>query len=654
MNINIYDQPITFITSNIGPSKELGILARNILNNELNIILTEKCKTDSLDATILKEDPELGFINNEILHFFYVFDFLNEKSLDLNSDSDWYHFFKNLYSPSLNHVRKKVGYKFHDLVFMIANRFFHLNIPLLILRNPEANSRPVRDSYFDILPYLLASDDELIDALFVVTNGIKPEDNYLNLNQSIKEKSKNNPQFGYSLIEKSKPLLEKSRLAIPFAFIGITETIGIKKSFPLLKELLQDSDDEYKKIGLRCLSMLNGDKDNLEEIQLDLMPLLENIESTGNDSLHGELTFTYGLLIEKLPVARQKLIIIPAKNPGNDTFFALAKILHFKIINEINEKWVSESLKKFSNLFQRHIGTYSEISWALYGIIEKYPRIVLDYLEDFVRENQNSIDDLKAFKNVFSELAEENFELYCKWITILFNKDESRFHHAASKILTITENKKQVKLDPIVINELTPFDLEFMVYKIVGYVYSKEHLESLVYSALSYTGEIDFVKQLVTQIFCHYITYNYPGSLKYLQDQKNFANRDQKEAIEIIEQHFNEIYSIRTEKPKELSPSLERLQLFFNQTTKQFGTLEDRSRFRETSFLDMVTKVSIKTGSSFFSRDEYQYGMQNRYSNKSTMGLISHSFEFPSGEFLDPVGQEYNRYIWRNFKRRKK
>ena len=131
-------------------------------------------------------------------------------------------------------------------------------------------------------------------------------------------------------------------------------------------------------------------------------------------------------------------------------------------------------------LFQRHIGTYSEISWALYEIIEEHPHIVHDYLEDFVREKQNSIDDLKAFKNVFSKLAEDNFKLYCRWITIWFNKEESRFHRAASKVLTIvrTENGKQIKLDAVAINQLNPYDIEFILYKIVGYVYSKEYLES--------------------------------------------------------------------------------------------------------------------------------------------------------------------------------
>lgn len=656
MDLDIYRKSLEFIETNPAFARELGGLAKAILLNEVLPTLSGECKQLSIDEQIIKDLEPNEFITTETLHFFYVLDFLSLKVNELRATSQWVNFFSNLYKPQYNSLYNTIGHKFTDLAVIIANRHFGVNIPHIIINNTESNSRPLRNSYFDTFPYLKAEDQEIIEALFIVTEGIKPEDNYISLNISVRKKSSQSPQFGFFLIEKSKTNTLKARLFVPFVFVGITEALGVEKTFSILKELLESTDKEFKIIGLRSLGMLHGNNVNTKEIEEKVLLLLEVIESTSDDSLLGELLFTYGLLIEKFQSSRRKLIDIPNNHSGKDVFFALARILHLKIEEELNEEWVKISLIKLSNLYQHHTGTYNSVAWALYGIIKSHSDIAFSYFGNFISEKQNSIDDLKAFKNVFSELIQNDFEVFQKWITIWLNNDENRFHHAVAKILMIVsiDKSKEVRLDEGELNKLHPYDIEFILYKVVGHVFSKEHLESLTFSALSYSGENAFIKLVVSELFCYYITYNYPGSLEYLKQKKANSNNHQREVIEIVEQFFAEVYSLRKEKPKELYPSHERLQLLFNQSTKRFANSKDNSRFKEASFLDFVTKVSIKTGNAFFSRDEYTYGMQNRYKNKSNMGHISHSFDFPSGEFLDPVGQEYNRHIWRAFKRRKK
>lgn len=658
MDLDIYRKVLEFIEINPAFARELGGLAEAILLNKTpaTFTLSKECKLLSTDEQILKDSEPNDFKATEILHFFYVLDFLTPKVNELKSTAQWVSFFSNLYNPQYNSSYNAIGHKFTDLAVIISNHYFGVNIPEIIINNTESNSRPLRNSYFDTFPFLKAKDQEIIDALFIVTEGIKPEDNYISLNISVRKKAFESPQFAFLLIEKSITNIQKARLFVPFVFVGITEALGIEKTFIILKELLESPDKELKIIGLRSLGMLHGNNVNPKEIEEKALLLLEPIEAAGDDSLLGELLFTYGLLVEKFQYSRQKLIDIPNNNSGKDVFFALARILHLKIEEELNEEWVKVSLVKLSNLFQHHTGTYNSVSWALYDIIKSQPDIAFNYFENFIREKQNSIDDLRAFKNVFSELIQNDFAVFQKWITIWLNNDENRFQQAVTKTLMIVsiDKSKEVRLDEDELNKLHPYDIEFILYKIVGNIFAKENLESLTFSALSFNGENAFIKQVVSELFCYYITYNYPGSLDYLKQKKANSNSLQREVIEVVEQFFAEVYSLRKAKPKELYPSHERLQLLFNQSTKQFANSKDNSRFKEASFLDFVTKVSIKTGNAFFSRDEYTYGMQNRYKNKSNMGHISHSFDFPSGEFLDPIGQEYNRHIWRTFKRRKK
>lgn len=654
MNLETYKPLIDFIEQHQLFSRELATLTRSVMSNETSTVLSEECKKISVERQILKDVKTNEFVNTEILHFFYVLDFLILKSDGLNLPEEWHSLFSNINKPQFNSYYNKVGHKFIDLSLIIANRYFNINIPQLIIQNVGTNSRLIKHSYFDVFPVISSTHEDLVDALFIATVDIKAEDNYLNLNKSVREKSYESFQFGHLLIDKSKTNIEKAKLFIPYAFLGITDAVGVTKTFSRVEELLKSQEKELKKVGIRSVGMLHGYNDNPAEVEDRLLAILNDIENAEDDSLLGELIFLYGLLIDKLSIARQKLIDIPNKYEGKEMSFALATMLNMKIEEELNQPWITNSLLKLSNLSQHHVGTYAAVARALHRIIESNPEIVFNYFHSFINEDKNSIDDLDAFKNLFSELRQKKLEILNKWITIWFNNENYRFHRAAAKVLRIIdiENSNEIQLDKTELDKLHPFDIEFILYKVVGYTFSKEHLQSIVYSALAYSGEVNFIARVVTELFCYYITYNYPGSLDYLKQKKGFANERQKQVIETVQQFFEEVYSVRKEKPKELQPSHERLQQLFNQSTKQFSTLEDKSKFRQPSFLDLVTKVSIKTGDAFFTRDEFSYGMKNRYANKSTMGHISRSFEFPGGEFLDPIGQEYNRYIWRTFKRR--
>ncbi|HNP34070.1 MAG TPA: hypothetical protein PKN96_12325, partial [Flavobacterium sp.] len=237
------------------------------------------------------------------------------------------------------------------------------------------------------------------------------------------------------------------------------------------------------------------------------------------------------------------------------------------------------------------------------------------------------------------------------------NNDNPNFHVAVSKIISnfSGDNELRFELDKEVINSLTTPDVEFILYKLLGYFYPKEQLESLTFSITNFIGSGSIsIANLYLDGYCNFILYNYPSSIKYLREKKQGATDLQLQVINAVEQ-FNEASDKnRKAKPKELSHSPERLQILFNQTNQGLNLENQKSKFKEASFLDMVKKVDLKTGDAFFTRGETGLQTLLNFKNRSRMSIVSANFEMPIGVITDPTGMEYRKFLWRIFKRSKR
>lgn len=654
MEIDKYLPPLEFALANPEESGLLATLAYNFLQTGAIPQTEQKYHSTINRSGFINISNTTTFTSNEALVFFYVYHHILEDLKNLHSEDDWIAYLSKITTQSFRSFREKAGYDVFDVAMLIINRIYKVNIAKLIVQANGIN-KIIRSSYWDTLSYIVAPDEDIAQALFVSTEGIKAEDNYLDLNKSVRLISKLNPKIGQMIIQKAKLSIEKLRLFCPYVFLGLTEAKPISEVFYIVEELLKSEDAEQQKVGLRSLAMLHGDKNSPQEIEELILPLLEEIEAKNEDSLNAEVIFVYGLLIDKLSISRRKLITIPSKTPGNDTLFALSRILSLKIEEEIEEEWLITAFAILSDLSGQHIGTYKLLDWTFHRVVKNRNDLILHYFELFITNNNNNLNNIEAFRHTFTAAYKSNKELVWMWLTTWLNNDNSRFHVAVSKVLSLLwlDGERSIMLHEPTINKLSPFDIEFILFKVVGYVSAKEHLESLVFSALTYKGSAGLIEDIVTQLFCHHIVYNYPSTIKYLKEQELNGNDVQVRVINIINQHYEETYTIKSKKPQELASSPGRLQILFNQETKKLSDFQDPSPFRETSFLDLFTNITLKTGKHFFSRDDHSYGMKNRYGQKSTMGQISQSFEMPGGEFIDPVGQEYNRHMWRRFKRRK-
>ena len=62
---------------------------------------------------------------------------------------------------------------------------------------------------------------------------------------------------------------------------------------------------------------------------------------------------------------------------------------------------------------------------------------------------------------------------------------------------------------------------------------------------------------------------------------------------------------------------------------------------KKSVLMSLMHHIPVKFGGSFFTE------MEGAFTEPTAMGTISHSFEFPRGEVIDPLGQQLRRIKWR-------
>lgn len=96
---------------------------------------------------------------------------------------------------------------------------------------------------------------------------------------------------------------------------------------------------------------------------------------------------------------------------------------------------------------------------------------------------------------------------------------------------------------------------------------------------------------------------------------------------------------------RELQPPPQRVREMEQAKAKHFGRQVYEGAKKQSVFLQFCKEIRIKAGRSFFVEQD------GKFSAKTELKPISHSMEYPRGEILDPVGQQFSLLQWRNLKR---
>lgn len=648
MDFSVYNSNVDFSKQNPSQFVILCDIAYSIINKDDLKIFISKLEKEKIAGIFNLESKSFNDSNH--LVFFFLCSLLKKNIYKLNFDLE------NFCKLNDDFFRKNALLKFYylfQLSCIISDQLFNFDVSEYFFNERNRLTRRTKQIYFQILPNINFHSDFFLRALEVSTEGIKPEHNYLDLYVSIRTISKLDESKARQILCEYNDNVDQKVLLFPNVIHGLTEGYGIDKSLPYIIQLLESNDIANQTIGIRCLSMLGGRINYLKGHKQYVRQRFNLLILTGEVKVIAEILYCYSSLLDQLTFSGAEILDIISKHNAPEILFALSHLLWRHSDSDSYPLWYLSALDKLTVFDSKLLGIYRNLDMAFIGIERHNVNLIYRYLTSYIEEDDNDPKAIEGFKHLFGRLAGSDILLFQKHFTLWLNNDNSRFHVAVARISSQLwiDGSKELSLSVEVINSLSFYDIEFILYKIVGYFLSKDHLQSLVYSSLKKDQVDPRHLNLVAELFVTYISYNFPGSSEFLEVKKIAATPQELVLIDFITKAIEEYYEGKKDKPKELVPSPKRLQIFFSQRNKGFENNNEPERFPENRFIDFVHKITTKNGKSFFSRNLGEYG-KDQYSSKSEMTSFSSTMEFPGGEFTDPVGQAYKRFIWVKFKRR--
>jgi len=193
-------------------------------------------------------------------------------------------------------------------------------------------------------------------------------------------------------------------------------------------------------------------------------------------------------------------------------------------------------------------------------------------------------------------------------------------------------------------------DLLYLVRRMLGFVYSEDHLLSLTISLLKTKDPQQRVFGIVYSVLAEEVGMDYPDlTIKTLDEARNTTTDTEwialySSAIEIINGRMEAIEVMQRIEELKLPPNIQRQ--FAKAHAKQMNNLVKEAR-KESIFGQIATEIPIKAGSGWFSfRD-------GGYTDTSHLHSHSHSLPLPRRHLLDSVGYELSRRNMRLAKRGK-
>ncbi len=435
---------------------------------------------------------------------------------------------------------------------------------------------------------------------------------------------------------------------IPWILLGLIDENGIASISVRLTNQLRETDIKMEE-ALFALGLAKVDQINWDKCGNEISNELNKLRESENINIH----------VQILNVLRN---LQPYTTDFADYIIELSKFSEIEYRSAVIEAlWLTSDTSCLEHWFEKtflnidHVdvtlkGLIEEIIYILYPVAEKNPTLFADYLDRWIVNENNTIKSVRFFDDVISTFFTRHSDEASKWLTKALMNSNDRFHRSLFHIISELwiDGIKYLTLHKQTLDTCTPSMIRFILFKICGYIYSKEPLESLVYSLLSRTPFRDDVTNMVGDMFIQHITYQYGGTNTYLREQLLVANESQvtmiKRVLEFNDNYNEEVQKIR--KIKELKLSIKSDVDFKKTKIKRLSEnmKVNKDERRKNSILDLVKKVSIKGGRAFFNK------YNQKYNPPSKMGHFESSFEMPMGEAIDMVKDKMNILYWKQFK----
>lgn len=430
----------------------------------------------------------------------------------------------------------------------------------------------------------------------------------------------------------------------------------------------------YRRIGISCLGYFQYSNDEIHQRLLKVtIDCLGTFRETINPEIDADLAKAYGNLTGKSEKAQRAFIELASRD--NLTIKnQVAQILVLKANEAFNQSWYREAI---FNLTQPSLPSLKMIEQLSFCIKQHYvknePDTALDIIEAFAanwdyRISEEDKDLPNILYTTLTELYNNHLEILLKGITRWFASSNQQLHLAAwkvqlyfSRIQTQTspnseineesirkkmEESAKITLSKQVLDNLNEQTIEYIIYRVAGYVVDAYSLASLLLSLLRREPSSTNINNLVTSILAKYVLYNYPidggNFLKYFLSLET-TSKLEKEVIQTALTHSNSYFEARGNLPrlKELKTPSQRIYLLRLAEWKYQASIIEEVRKRSI-FSSMVTNIPLKYGRSFSVEQD------GKFTEPSKLSTFHYEQERPQGNLIDPVGIESQRLQWIN------
>lgn len=471
--------------------------------------------------------------------------------------------------------------------------------------------------------------------------------------QSALEKlAKNDQKRGENLY--NNILKTKSSNSLPLLaslLVGIYSSCT-ESAIRKIRDLVDSDEENLKVIGLESIAKIDLSKDKApkEFIKWIDNKLLVYAKKNNKEKLLVSTFIVARVQRKQLDKAEEAIDILSSKTQTlikAELFSYLAYNLDLDTEIDLVEKHIYKLL----NIELEYKGLYSQLSHFLESLVAKNINLVVDFLTQWILQNIEIARKIQLFAYVINTIYDEHYVEFQKVFTQWLNRDEPNFHIAIFEMNRVGEIRDigHLELCEKLIQSYTIYDIEYITFKILAYVYDKDTSLNIVYSILRVKYEDKELSRFLSDVFIDYFIFNYYSAIDFLEEKAKSAPAKLKKIIKTIISEGQKSYASHSDLKilKEFHPSEKRLNHFNKIRSKKFQKSFKETNNDRNSFLSMAKNLYFRTGKSSFAK------FRGEYSKEMTPALISHSGELPRGEFIDPVGQAKLRLQWQNFKRNK-
>lgn len=434
---------------------------------------------------------------------------------------------------------------------------------------------------------------------------------------------------------------------IPSLLIGLSNSKGIDFTFPMILKKIGSQDNAEVAAGLFVLSRITITQPTWERFGNNLQQLIDRIESSDNENIKCLLPENYIIHRTFIHDAVPRLI----------SYSLLPSILYQKVISQlvwlhsehITEPWLDTILMNSARFDYSNSDISNNIKLALLHFGEKNPALTLKFLDCWITTEANEITLLKTFNHEIGSVKKKEPGIFSKWITLSFRRENHRFHIAMQLIISSIDDDgpEELQLDAGLLSGYNFFEIKYILFKILGHVYSKKPLESLTFSIFKRRPFDWNIAQLVANAFTQHILSNYGGTYHYLKNKLIKSENEEKEAVELIieaqnkyHQSLKELHTIN-ELKWQSKGGVSFVKARMKKMSEDFKKGLDSTS--EGSIRSLFKNVSMKGGKGFFSK------YQGNYTTVTSLQSIGSSLDLPTAEFIDPVRELINRIEWRKY-----